>query len=184
MADNKDPLDLSKRSFFDTGFYILTSICVISGTAVWVMQGTEVFLSILLRDFGFTLLILPKIAGGILLASALGLLLPKERVVAVVGPESGLRGLLIAASAGAVIPGGPSVTFPLAAGLIVGGADVGAAVAMISGWVLLGVNRTLIWELSFMPADFVAIRILLTLPLPILIGLLARVCLQHKTLMR
>lgn len=181
MTDNKDPFDLSQRKLFDTGFFIVSALCVISGTAVWVLQGKAAFISILLQDLGFALLILPKVAGGIVLASALGLLLPKKRVIEAVGPESGIRGLVIAACAGAIIPGGPSVTFPLAAGLLAGGADIGAAVAMISGWVLLGVNRTLIWELSFMPLDFVALRILLSLPIPILIGLVARALFKSKS---
>lgn len=70
--------------------------------------------------------------------------------------------------------------YPLAAGLLASGADVGAAVAMISGWVLLSVYRTLVWELSFLPADLVALRLLLTLPLPLVLGFAARFMLLRQ----
>ena len=77
-------------------------------------------------------------------------------------------------AAGALFPGGPAVTFALTAGLITSGADIAAGVAMVSGWVLLSANRTLIWELSFLPAHFVGLRVLMTLPVPILLGLAIR----------
>ena len=100
--------------------------------------------------------------------------LPRERILALVGPESGVRGLAIATTAGAIIPGGPATTMPLAVGLMAAGADFGAGLALVLGWMLLGVNRVLIWELSFLPADLVLLRVLLSLPAPILIGLVAR----------
>lgn len=51
---------------------------------------------------------------------------------------------------------------------------------MISGWVLLSVYRTLVWELSFLPADLVALRLLLTLPLPLVLGFAARFMLLRQ----
>lgn len=174
MSTPKDPFDPSGRKLFDSGFYIMAMICVISGVAVWILRGKEVFFGVIFNDFIFAMSILPKIAGGILFATSLGLILPREKILAAVGPESGVRGLVIAAAAGAVVPGGPAVMFPLAAGMLASGVDIGAAIALISGWVLLGINRILIWELSFVPVDIVGLRLLLTLPLPVLIGLFAR----------
>ena len=72
------------------------------------------------------------------------------------------------------------MTFPIAAGLGVAGADLGAMIAFISGWSLLGLNRTLIWEFSFLPADLVWTRYLLSLPVPILLGLAVRTFLQVR----
>ena len=163
-----------RQRLFDTGFYVVAGIAVVAGAMVWRLEGPARFWDILGTDLLFAAALLPKIAGGILLATALAILLPKERVLKAVGPESGLRGLCIAMIAGAVIPGGPSVTYPLAVGLMASGADLAAAITMISSWVLLSVNRTVIWELSFIPADLVLLRVLLTLPVPILLGLLVR----------
>lgn len=49
------------------------------------------------------------------IAATLPLLLPRDNVAVWIGRESGVRGLLLTAFAGAAIPGGPALTFPLAA---------------------------------------------------------------------
>jgi uncharacterized membrane protein YraQ (UPF0718 family) len=108
------------------------------------------------------------------MATALGLSLPRTRVVALIGPDSGWRGLMIAAAAGAVMPGGPHVIYPLTLALIAAGADVAAGVTIVSAWILLSLNRTLVWELSFIPADVVVLRFFMTLPVPVLLGCAVR----------
>ncbi len=166
--------DGGRRKMFDTGFAIITAIAVAGGIGVWVVHGPARFFEVLGQDLFFAAVLLPKVFGGILLAVTLGFLLPKDRVMRMTGPESGVKGLIVAGIAGAVIPGGASVTFPLTAGMLAAGADLGAGVAMVSGWVLLGLNRTVIWELSFLPADLVWLRVVLTLPVPVVLGLLVR----------
>jgi uncharacterized membrane protein YraQ (UPF0718 family) len=58
--------------------------------------------------------------------------------------------------------------------LLASGADRGAAIAFISAWLLVGINRAIIWEMPFFGPDFVLFRFLISLPLPVLLGLLAR----------
>lgn len=169
-----------KRRLFDSGFLFLLAISVAGGSGVLWTRGWDVFRDILLSDIGLAALLLPKIAAGVVLATALGLALPRDRVLDLVGPESGLRGLAIAATAGAVIPGGPAVTFPLTAGLMAAGADFAAGVAMVTGWILLGLNRTLVWELSFLPPGMVLLRVALSLPVPIVLGLGIRAVLRMR----
>ncbi|WP_316859536.1 hypothetical protein [uncultured Cohaesibacter sp.] len=48
--------------------------------------------------------------------------------------------------------------FPLAAGFVAAGADLGAIIAFVSSWNLLGLNRTLIWEFSFFAPEMVWVR--------------------------
>lgn len=163
-----------KRKLVDTSLVILFALTAAAGVAVWVLRGPQAFWAALGQDLFFMAILLPKIAGGVLIAVLLQYVLPKKRMSRLVGPESGWRGLALAALVGAVVPGGPSITFPLVIGLMAAGADVGAAVAMVSGWLLLNVSRTLIWELSFLPADVVALRIMLSLALPVLLGALVR----------
>lgn len=162
------------HKLIDGSFLFIIAIAVAAGIGVYVLKGPATFWAIFWRDTGFTLALLPKILAGVLIASALPFLLPRERVLRLVGPESGIMGLAIATAAGAIFPGGPSVTYPLTIGLMAAGADLGAGVALVSGWVLLGLNRTLIWELSFLPPEFVVLRIALSLPAPILFGLVVR----------
>ncbi|MGB5862792.1 MAG: hypothetical protein WBG95_00670 [Sulfitobacter sp.] len=169
-----------KRQIIDGSLLVLSAFTALAGIAVFLSSGAGRALEIVADTFTFLAVLSPKIAAGIFIAATLPLLLPKEHVGRLIGRESGLRGLLIAAFCGAAIPGGPMMTFPIAAGLGVAGADLGAMIAFISGWSLLGLNRTLIWEFSFLPADLVWTRYLLSLPVPILLGLAVRTFLQVR----
>lgn len=169
-----------RRKLIDGSLIFITALAVAGGIGVWVLKGPDRFTEILLKETWFSLILLPKIAAGVLIATALPVLISRDRIQALIGPDSGVMGLAIAGAAGAIIPGGPSVTYPLAMGLMAAGADLGAGVAMVSGWILLGVNRTVIWELSFLPADFVALRVLISLPAPIIFGLVVRRMARRK----
>lgn len=169
-----------KRQIIDGSLLVLSAFTALAGIAVFLSSGAGRALEIVADTLTFLAVLSPKIAAGIFIAATLPLMLPKEHVGRLIGRESGLRGLLIAAFCGAAIPGGPMMTFPIAAGLGVAGADLGAMIAFISGWSLLGLNRTLIWEFSFLPADLVWTRYLLSLPVPILLGLAVRTFLQVR----
>ena len=112
----------------------------------------------------------PKILCGFFVAVALPILVPRAQLLRWVGQESGLRGLVIAALAGAVVPGGPMMIFPIAASLLAAGAKLALVVAFVTAWSLYGLNRTLIWEMSFLHIDFVLLRVAICLPFPILAG--------------
>jgi uncharacterized membrane protein YraQ (UPF0718 family) len=163
-----------KRRVIDGSFLVLSAFTAVAGIAVFLSSGAGRTLKIVSDTFAFIVVLSPKIAAGIFIAATLPLMLPKEHVGRLIGRESGLRGLLTAAFCGAALPGGPMMTFPVAASLGVAGADLGAMITFISGWSLLGLNRTLIWEFSFLPADLVWTRYLLSLPVPILLGLAVR----------
>lgn len=160
--------------FKDIGFLFIAALALIAGTVVYVRDGTSKFLDILAKDALLLLTVLPKVAAGVLVAAFLRLLLPKEVVARWIGERSGLRGLALATLAGAIIPGGPMTIFPIATALYTSGADRGATIAFITSWLTLGINRAIVWELSFFGAEFVVIRMLVSLPVPILVGLAAR----------
>jgi len=180
VMQETDPQSVpARRKLIDGSLLFVVALAVLSGLGVLWLKGPARFWAILLRDTGFAVVLIPKIAAGVIIASALPFLLPRDRVLRLVGPESGLRGLAIAGLAGAVFPGGPSVTYPLTIGLMAAGADLGAGVAVVSGWVLLGLNRTVIWELSFLPPEFVLLRVVLSLPAPVLFGVVVRHALRR-----
>jgi uncharacterized membrane protein YraQ (UPF0718 family) len=159
---------------FDWSTALIAVFAVGAAAAVYWRDGPSRFLAVLGSDFNLFLSILPQVLAGCLIGVFVGLLLPREAVARWVGAESGLPGLLIATVAGAILPGGPLTIFPVAAAFIAAGADVGAAIAFITGWTLLGYTRALVWELPFFGLDFVLWRILLSIPLPVIIGLIAR----------
>ena len=161
------------RTFeWSTAIIALTS--VVAGTIVYLRDGADKALAILTSDLWLFTGMLPKMAAGCLIAAFVTRLLPREVVARVVGSESGFVGILVAMVMGAVLPGGPLTIYPVAGAFLLLGADIGTAVAFITAWNLLGYNRALIWELPFFGPEFVAWRIVIALPLPIIAGLLAR----------
>lgn len=162
------------RKFIDSGFIILIVVTLVAGAAVARRDGWGHVGEVAWDTGGFLIVLLPKVLLGLFVAASIPLLLPRETIASWIGQDSGLKGLAVASFAGILIPGGPSMSFALAAGFLAAGADLGAAVAYVTSWSLLSLNRILIWELTFLPYDFVALRILLSLPVPIIAGALAR----------
>lgn len=158
----------------DIGFLFIAALALVAGAVVYVRDGIAIFFEILAKDALLLVTVLPKVAAGVLVAAFLRLLLPKEMVARWIGERSGLKGLVLATIAGATIPGGPMTIFPIATALYTAGADRGATIAFITSWLTLGINRAIVWELSFFGAEFVVIRMLVSLPIPILVGLAAR----------
>ncbi|HIQ29447.1 MAG TPA: hypothetical protein EYH45_02660 [Candidatus Caldiarchaeum subterraneum] len=104
------------------------------------------------------------------LAGMLSILLPSEVIAAYLGREAGMKGILIGTAAGAVTPGGPFLFFPILLGLYKAGASVGALIAYISAWALLAVHRILTWEFPLMGLEFAASRVLVSLAIPVILG--------------
>jgi len=72
------------------------------------------------------------------------------------------------------MPGGPVTIYPVAAAFLAVGADIGAALAFVTSWTLLGYARALVWELPFFGPDFVLWRMAIAPLFPIIVGLLGR----------
>jgi uncharacterized membrane protein YraQ (UPF0718 family) len=163
-----------KRKLIDWAFVVVAGLSLVAAVHVFLRDGWTVWRGILIEDLELFVLILPKVAAGCLIGALVRLMVPRELVVKWVGEGSGLLGLVIAALVGMVFPGGPFTIFPLAGAFMLIGADKGAAVAFVTGWLLLGVNRIIIWEMPFFGPDFVILRALVSLPLPVLAGVLGR----------
>src|SRR5207253_9555232 len=109
-----------------------------------------------------------------LLGAFIAEILPHEKVSRSLGPQSGLKGLLIGTAFGAILPGGPFTAYPVASALLAVGADFGATIAMVVSWTLIGYGRAVTWEVPIMGTDFTLWRIVISLPLPVLAGALGR----------
>ena len=162
------------RKPFDWSTAFIAVVVVTAAVVVYTRDGQARFLEILTSDVLLFLDILPKVLAACLIATFVTVLMPREAVVRWVGGESGFLGLIIATLAGIVVPGGPITVFPIAAAFIAIGADIGATIAFVTSWTLLGYGRALVWELPFFGPEFVIWRSLLALPLPLVAGLLAR----------
>lgn len=158
----------------DWGLVIVASLSFGATARVLATEGLGVARTILAEDLWLYVSILPKVMLGCLIGALIRLLISREMIERFVGEGSGLAGLAIAALIGMLFPAGPFTIFPLAVVLLASGADRGAAIAFISAWLLIGINRAIIWEMPFFGTDFVLFRFLISLPLPVLLGLWAR----------
>lgn len=116
--------------------------------------------------------IAPLLIFAFIIAGMVPLLVPKEIISGWVGPESGLRGILIGTVVGSCLAGGPYVSLPIAAGLLRVGASVGTMVALLTGWSLLAFSRMPL-EIGIMGWKFMLIRLSCTFFFPPIAGLIA-----------
>jgi uncharacterized membrane protein YraQ (UPF0718 family) len=163
-----------RRAAFGRSFWIFLGVASGLGLMCLAVEGPAATWETLVREIGMLIGLVPQVLLALAVAAVIWAVLPKNRLAQHVGEDSGLRGLAIAATGGAITPGGPTSAYGLLSMLSRAGADRGALVAYIVAWSVLGVQRILIWDVPFMGAEFAILRALISLPLPIIAGLIAR----------
>ncbi len=153
-----------------TLFFVLLALA--AGLAVLIVRGPEAFQSALGDGLGLLILILPIVVAAVLVGAYVQAMVPREAMERWLGGRSGLRGLLLATAAGSLTPGGPFAAFPLVLALYRSGAAIPVCVSYLTSWSVLGINRALVWELPLLGAEFTLTRLLVSLPLPVIAGLL------------
>ncbi len=164
----------SQTHTLNTSLIILAVLAICAAVAVAITKGPMRVVEIIATYLGLLLVLSPKILCGFFIAASIPLLIPRDVFVRWLGAHSGHRGLLIASLLGALVPGGPMMIFPLAISFRAAGASTATLFAFVTAWSLLSVNRTVIWEMSFLPWDYVALRYVICLPFPYLVGMAAR----------
>lgn len=159
---------------FGPMFFVFVALAILSGLLVWWLKGEAVFQEALADDVAMLVDTVPRVIGAVAVAGLLWVLIPRERIAGLIGRESGVLGLIFAAVAGTITPGGPTSAFALLAMIGGMGADRGLMVSYITAWATLGLQRILTWDVPMMGFDFSSLRFLSTLPLPVLAGMLAR----------
>lgn len=162
------------REAFGKPFWVFTAFAAVMAGLVFWLHGPDSLVATMDRNLGHILTMVPRIIFAIMLAGFLGAVLPRERLSRVLGKHSGLLGMVIASAAGTITPGGPASAFPILAILGAAGADRGIMIAYITAWATLGIQRIVMWDMSLMGPDFTVLRVLVSLPVPILAGLIAR----------
>lgn len=174
MQEQQPQIARPRRRAVDWPTAVLIAVVGIAASYVLWRDGFAASLQLMWGDAELFGLMLPKVLAGCLIAAFITILLPRDTVNCWVGPDSGVKGILVSAFAGIILPGGPFTIFPIAGAFIAMGADVASAITLITSWTLIGLNRTLVWEMAFFGFDFVGWRWLAALPLPILAGFLVR----------
>ncbi|MCK8516072.1 permease [Methylonatrum kenyense] len=155
-----------------TVFFVLLALG--AGLAVLLLRGADAFNTALADGLGLLLLIMPIVVAAVLVGAYVQAMVPREAMERWLGGSSGMRGLLLATAAGSLTPGGPFAAFPLVLALYRSGAAVPVCVTYLTSWSVLGINRALVWELPLLGPEFTLTRLLVSLPLPLIAGLLTR----------
>lgn len=150
----------------------LTGVALALAVLAWLQGGAEKALEGLSSGGRTLISVTPLLLAAFLLAGLIQVLVSREVVERWLGTRSGWRGVLLACLAGALIPGGPYVYYPLAGALLHSGAGLGALVAFVTAKNLWSVTR-LPFEFALLGTQLTLIRYGLTLVVPLLLGMLA-----------
>lgn len=165
---------MNKKGRFGTMLVptIIMGILALAVLAYGYWRGDNLHIQGLKVAGNLLLTILPLLVFAFIIAGMLPLLIPKETISGWVGAESGWRGILLGTAVGCLMPGGPYVSLPLAAGLLRVGASAGTMVALLTAWSLTGVFR-LPLEIGIMGWKFTVIRLVCTFFFAPVAGMLA-----------
>jgi uncharacterized membrane protein YraQ (UPF0718 family) len=117
---------------------------------------------------------IPILLIGFSLVGFVNVLSPTQLIQNLIGPDTGLRGLILGEAIGMLLPGGPYAVFPIIAILYSGGAGMAPAITIITSWSTLALIAVP-FEIPFMGWRFSALRLGMGLGLPILAGLIVTV---------
>ena len=151
-----------------------TVLAAVSGIAAYLTRGPSVCLEALAAVGLLLLKVIPLIMAAVMISGYVRTIIPSETVERWLGSSSGLRGWSIALLGGALTPGGPFASFPIVVALLRAGASFDVTVVYLTAWSVIGINRALIWEIPFFGIEFVAVKMLVSLPLPFIAGFVAR----------
>lgn len=165
---------MSIRRYIDPMALFFLAVALGAGAAVYLLHGPEAWREALARAGTLMVQVAPIIVAAVLMSGYVQTLIPRHAIERWLGRRSGLRGLALATGAGALTPGGPFAAFPLVVALLRSGAAFEVCVAYLTAWSVLGLNRALVWEIPFFGIEFVALKMLVSLPLPFLAALLVR----------
>ena len=161
-----------RKRKIDWTIVFLSAVVLLLAFFAWRRGGLSLALEGL-RQGGATLLgVTPLLLAAFLIAGLTQVLISRELIEQWLGSSSGWRGILLACLAGALIPGGPYVYYPIAASLLGSGAGVGVLVAFVTAKNLWSVSR-LPYEFALLGSYLTLFRYGLTFIIPPIIGFAA-----------
>ncbi|MBO8127445.1 MAG: permease [Firmicutes bacterium] len=152
-----------------TTYFLFAVALLLAGVAY--IQGGWAKLGMGLSSGGSTLLLtLPLIIAAFIVAGLVQVLISRPFIEQWLGNKSGFRGVLLGTLAGALIPGGPYVYYPLAASFLTAGASLGTVISFVAAKNLISVTR-IPMEVALIGPYATAVRLAVTWFIPFLMGL-------------
>jgi len=129
------------------------------------------------QDYFFEMLgILPAI---LILLGLLDAWVPKKIVERMLGKDSGVSGIGVAVLAGTAAAGPLYIAFPVAASLLKKGARISNVAIFLCSWAAIKIPM-LMFETKFLGFRFSMLRLILTIPSAILIGVIMEKTITRK----
>lgn len=157
----------------DWSLIILWASVVILLLVTWRKKGWAGIREALSASGSLTKMVLQVIPFALLAAIIFTQMLPQTIIANLIGPDTGVTGMVIAAIAGGMLPSGPYLSFPIAMTLYHTGAGDAQLVAFLTGWSTYAFYRILVWELPMVGLQLTAQRLAASIFLPIIAGVLA-----------
>jgi uncharacterized membrane protein YraQ (UPF0718 family) len=170
----------SPRHRPDSTTLFFMALAAVSAGTLWWRDGPERTLGAFGHAGTLLLGITPILVAALFMGGYAQSLLPRDKIAQWLRESTGTSVYLIAIVAGTLTPAGPFAAFPLVLALRRAGVPFDVCVVYLSAWGALGIHRIVIWELPFLGHDFVMLRVLASLPVPIAAGLLARVLFKNR----
>ena len=160
--------------FLDVSLLIFTSIALVAGLACY-FKGPNVFRSGLNASMSMLYEVIPRLVAATFLAGFVEVLTPKHWITKWMGQRSGLKGIVIGSLVGGFTPGGPVTSFPIVVVLFKTGAGIPPLIAFLTAWSVFAFHRIIAYEIPMIGARFAALRLLCSIVLPPLAGILAAI---------
>lgn len=150
------------------GTIALWALAIALGILVFIKRGRAEAVLAARKALERSVRVLPRLAVAVLTAGFVARLIPSDVVVEHIGPGSGLTGTLIAMLVGGFIPAGPIISFPLVVVLSHAGAGTVQLITLLTAWSVFAIHRVIIYEIPLMGPRFSMIRLVSSLPLPLI----------------
>jgi uncharacterized membrane protein YraQ (UPF0718 family) len=135
-------------------------------------QGPEIIMQALMAGGKMLIGVVPLLIAAFILAGMIQVLISKETVNKWLGKDSGLKGIMLGGIAGALIPGGPYIFYPVAASFLLSGAEIGTVVTFVVAKNLWSLSR-LPMEVALLGPKLTLIRYIVTFIFPLIVGVMA-----------
>jgi uncharacterized membrane protein YraQ (UPF0718 family) len=127
-----------------------------------------------LRSATLTLIgVLPRLCVAMILAGFIAKLIPSETIGHLIGYDSGWRGIALATLFGGLMPSGPMVAFPVVVVLRSADAGLPQIVAFLTAWSVFAWHRVLTYEVAILGWQFVGVRMMSSIVLPLVASSIA-----------
>ena len=149
-------------------FLVVVGLVILTG----IQQGPAAILDGFVSGGKVLWQVVPLLAAAFLVAGLTQVLVTKEFVTRWLGSQTGWKGIALACLAGALMPGGPYVYYPITAVMLQNGAGLGVLVSFVAAKNLWSVSR-LPYEIALIGLEFTLTRFAITLIFPPLVGFVA-----------